>query len=272
MTEPDGNIYEGDFAHGDYNGKGVLRYADGAVYDGEFRAGKLFGRGKYTSADGDVSDGQYVNNKLNGEGRSVSAAGDVREGEWKGGLLNGRCHLRSTKGFVFEGQCLAGERHGYGRMEDPLTRTTYEGEFRSDHFDGKGRLQEGDYFYEGTFQQDMKDGTGKERYPDGTEYEGAFARNLRHGRRVLRAATPDGIHIVYDGMFAQGQFDGDGILTVGSTRIEGEFRADVLRRGTIAIEGGRRFEIDLEKGMFVEVLKDGSRRDVGREELPNLDI
>jgi hypothetical protein len=69
-------------------------------------------------------------------------------------------------------------------------------------------------------------------------------------------------------MFANGELEGTGTLTIGSTRLEGEFKQNSLYRGRISLDSGRTFEIDIEKGTTLEVLPDGSYRPASDVELP----
>ena len=68
----DGNVYEGERnAAGEYEGRGVMRFANGDVYDGEYKAGKMEGRGVYRYADGDVYDGEWKAGKAEGRARRL---------------------------------------------------------------------------------------------------------------------------------------------------------------------------------------------------------
>jgi hypothetical protein len=55
---------------------------------------------------------------------------------------------------------------------------------------------------------------------------------------------------------------GPGVLSAHKLTLRGDFKAGVLVRGTIAAEDGRTYEIDVEKGEVLEVLKDGSKQPV----------
>ena len=63
-----GNLYEGSFARGKYQGKGKITYKDGDVYIGEFDTGKMNGHGLYTYHDGTIYDGAFLNGKMEGIG------------------------------------------------------------------------------------------------------------------------------------------------------------------------------------------------------------
>jgi len=82
--------YEGEYnAAGEYEGRGVMRYADGDVYDGEWKAGMKEGRGVYRCANGIVVSGFYKQGADVGEGVMWMADGQqawrLRDGkpvEW----------------------------------------------------------------------------------------------------------------------------------------------------------------------------------------------
>jgi hypothetical protein len=51
-----GNVYEGDFQYGMYNGWGTITYAGGGKYEGEWKDGERSGKGKSTAYDGRILD------------------------------------------------------------------------------------------------------------------------------------------------------------------------------------------------------------------------
>ncbi len=263
---PSGDVYEGEFVAGQRHGKGKYVWATGDVYEGEYAAGEMQGRGRITWARGGAYEGEFVGNMRHGYGRQTGADGMVKEGEWKHDELNGKCHQSYPDGETYDGYCVKDRYEGQGHLERTFTQEIYDGEFRQGTYHGKGLLRIGEYSYEGEFKYNKKDGQGKERHPDGTEYEGDFVQDYWHGHGLLRAKSPDGVDILYDGEFARGAFDGEGTLTIGATKLQGEFRGNILVKGTIAAPEGRIFEIDVDAQTIVEVLPDGSKRDV--EDLP----
>lgn len=255
---PNDAVYEGAFAGGLQQGKGKLAYANGDTYEGDFLGGHPHGIGIYRFIGGDVYEGAYVSGQRHGHGRMTYSSGTVSEGEWKQGNLHGKCRFESQD-FTYEGECISGQYFGYGRLEERVRGEVYEGEFRDGYYDGKGKLVGRDSVYEGTFRRGMKEGIGKETFADGSEYEGGFAQNLRHGRGVMKAKSPDGQDIIYDGELSSGVLDGSGVLTVGSRRLEGRFQGGFFVQGRIS-EEGRTFEIDIEEGKVLEILPDGTKQ------------
>ncbi|TKS90032.1 Radial spoke head 10 -like protein B [Collichthys lucidus] len=57
------NKYTGDFAQGQWHGRGAFYYASGAIYEGEWRNNKRHGKGKFTFKDGHVFDGEFMDNQ-----------------------------------------------------------------------------------------------------------------------------------------------------------------------------------------------------------------
>ena len=68
VTWPSGNVYIGEYQHGQPHGHGTFTWADGAVYVGELQHGARHGRGKFTNAEsGDFVLGFFVDGKPSGE-------------------------------------------------------------------------------------------------------------------------------------------------------------------------------------------------------------
>jgi hypothetical protein len=256
-----GDVFEGDFVAGDVQGKGKMMYSRKDAYEGDFIAGAPHGRGLYKFANGDEYEGEFISGKRHGQGRLTFASGLIQEGQWKDDQLYGKCRIADAR-EIYEGECADTQYSGYGHLERPATKEVYDGEFLAGHYDGKGSFRNADYKYEGTFKKGVKHGAGKEVLPDGSEYDGGFLQDLRHGRGVLKGKTDDGIDIVYEGEFAQGMLEGAGTLSIGSAKFSGEFREDIFVRGTAFGHDGRTFELDLEKGETYEILPDGSKRPV----------
>lgn len=83
-----GDIYNGEWKDGEWNGYGKLKYADGDVYEGEWKEGARHGIGTMTYATGTVYEGEWKNGKFDGDGKLTYADGTVCEGHWEEGQLN----------------------------------------------------------------------------------------------------------------------------------------------------------------------------------------
>ena len=84
---------------------------------------------------------------------------------------------------IYEGEFNdKGERHGKGIMTTLTASgkvyTVYEGEWKNDVQDGKGKMKwaEGDY-YEGEFKNNMVHGEGTMKYATGVVYSGKWKNN-----------------------------------------------------------------------------------------------
>ena len=107
--------YLGEYnAAGEFEGRGVMRYANGDVYEGEYKAGKKEGRGVYRFAEGDVYDGEWKTGEYEGRGVFRNANGDVYDGEWKAGMEEGRGVYRCANGIVVSGFYKQGADVGEG--------------------------------------------------------------------------------------------------------------------------------------------------------------
>lgn len=52
-TEWRGDVYEGDFVNGLWEGKGLYKFANGDSYEGDYRDGKQCGYGRFNNASGE---------------------------------------------------------------------------------------------------------------------------------------------------------------------------------------------------------------------------
>jgi hypothetical protein len=76
-TWNNGDKYQGEFLHGQRQGRGVLRSHRGWVYEGEWRNDKPHGKCTLTYGDGTVFSGSFVNNARQGEGQTTLKNGDA---------------------------------------------------------------------------------------------------------------------------------------------------------------------------------------------------
>merc|ERR1740117_2568793 len=61
LTYANGNIYDGEWADGRQDGRGILENVAGepAKYEGQFREGVAEGQGKATYTNGDIYEGEF---------------------------------------------------------------------------------------------------------------------------------------------------------------------------------------------------------------------
>ena len=85
----EGNIYEGDFDCGFFEGMGHFRNCHGDTYIGQFHKNLFDGNGQLNNADGIVYNGGFKNGKKNGDGLLLLPNGDKYEGKFQEDLFHG---------------------------------------------------------------------------------------------------------------------------------------------------------------------------------------
>ena len=142
------------------------------------------------------------------------------EGEWKDGEKNGKGRLEFADGSVYDGEFKAGEISGVGTRNFKNDRS-YTGEFLLGEFHGEGIYMDSNVTYEGSFKRNKFDGKGKlfDKSTE-TQYDGEFSSHRKHGQGVERTPREN-----YKGTFVQGTREGYGILTNLTTKVtyEGNF-------------------------------------------------
>lgn len=123
-------------------------------------------------------------------------------------------------------------RHGYGVQKWP-DGAIYEGEWREDVAEGKGKLVhvDGDVYY-GEWKQDKANGFGVYQHANGTKYTGEWKDDKQHGKG--KEIWPDGT--CYEGDYLESLKHGEGVFQFADgSNYEGEFRNN-------CIEGKKFFE------------------------------
>ena len=59
-----GDIYEGEFKDGKFNGNGTYKYKNGNIYEGEFKNVYFYGKGIYKYNNGNIYEGEFKNDNL----------------------------------------------------------------------------------------------------------------------------------------------------------------------------------------------------------------
>ena len=80
-----GEVYEGQWIGGTYDGRGTYLYTSGDVYEGEYKQGRRDGRGVYMYAAGDIYEGEYRQGHMEGCGTYRLADGSAEVGRYKSG-------------------------------------------------------------------------------------------------------------------------------------------------------------------------------------------
>lgn len=167
---PNGNIYQGEFHHGQREGFGfIVINAPGvsnknsilsneqSIYAGQFRGDRLNGRGVWFTRAGAGYIGTYIDNIPQPDVSQRNCTGNPRA--WS----NCVAMVQYGNGNVYRGEFVDGHREGIGMIEiratgapdDTSIRTpvpgVYVGEFKDDRLNGRGMIwMPGAGFY-GTF-------------------------------------------------------------------------------------------------------------------------
>ncbi len=177
----------------------------GDLYEGEFQNGAFNGQGKYTTANGEKYVGQYKDGKYHGRGTYDFAGGDRYIGEYREGNFNGTGTYHFANGSKYVGEHQDGAFHGHGTYyhnspgENKGDR--YVGEFRSGKYFGQGTYTfvNGNKF-SGEFKDNLPDGMGIFEFITGDKYVGEFKGWARQGKGILTYA---------DGSKQEGWWDND---------------------------------------------------------------
>ena len=157
----DGSVYEGEYKHGQPNGKGSMTsYDNKNIYDGDWVNGKREGIGKLIICDeynytgpfendnfsgsggvlcdnkGNIYEGDFEKNKFEGYGHYKMSNGDVYIGEFKEGLFHGKGQYNDNEGNVFDGEFKNGKKDGEGVLIKK-NGEKLEGIFKNDNYIGK---------------------------------------------------------------------------------------------------------------------------------------
>lgn len=153
---PDGECLAGNCT----NDSGFMRWGDGMLeYKGDWLYGFPHGEGMYRDSFGNMYRGEFMLGFMWGKGTLI------RTGE------------------KYNGEMIMGEKTGFG-SSTYTNGTVYEGQWKKDVIEGKGRLEIGSsYYYEGQFKNGLYNGIGKLGNKEGY-YEGGFKNGKPHGRGI----------------------------------------------------------------------------------------
>jgi hypothetical protein len=180
-------------------------------------------RGKFTFPDGGTYDGEWVDGQRQGQG-TYSYLGALFEGTWEQGKRNGKGTLFYATGHVYEGEFKADQPNGKGKLTMGKKESVYEGDWADGQQHGKGVyvFPNGDT-YEGEFQNGRMTGVGKYKSPTVT-YEGLWKDDMYEGKGTLKITSG----AIYSGLFSGGLRHGNGQLTLPNGGVyNGEWKDDV---------------------------------------------
>lgn len=165
-----------------------VKDSDGLVFVGTIQEGTPEkGRGKFCHGEqGEivVYEGEFESGYFHGKGASQDhGAGCVYEGEFLRGAAHGHGTCRWDQGWEYEGDWRMDKRDGKGRCSQLVEGgEVYNGEWKDDKWDGRGVLHfSGGGTYTGCFRKDKLHGHGTYEFADGSVYRGNFNNDLRHG-------------------------------------------------------------------------------------------
>ena len=186
----------GEFASGQLQGKGIMRYKSGRFYEGDFYQNAPDGYGEEVFENGDSYQGKYKKGFKVGYGVYTYFNSDVYKGEFADNKPDGSGVLVLKNG------------------------STYEGSFKGGKCNGKGvfKYKNGDV-YEGDWVNSLKHGMGKYSYVNGDVYEGQFLNGVRHGVGKLVSATGE----TYNGEWAMDTMSGNGEYQTDHSKTIGEW-------------------------------------------------
>lgn len=174
---PNGNVYQGEFHHGQREGFGVIVInASGvsdhnnilskepSIYAGEFHDGRLNGHGVWFTKSGAGYSGTFIDNIPQSDVAKKNCSGPPPS--WS----NCVAVVRYGNGNLYRGEFMNGHREGIGMLvimpmgtsdaqsiRMPVTPAIYVGEFKGDRLNGKGMVSmRGAGFY-GTFTNNLFD-------------------------------------------------------------------------------------------------------------------
>ena len=120
------SVYAGEMRDGRPNGNGRLEIRSGEVFDGNWANGLLEGKGIHIDADGNRYEGMFVAGIANGKGRLLARTGEIFDGEFRNGLKHGMGKTRLAGGTIYESQWDNGKEIG-GTRPDALADATVGG-------------------------------------------------------------------------------------------------------------------------------------------------
>ena len=196
-----GDVYTGEFKHGEASGRGLRRSANGDVYEGQFAQGMRSGEGRLSSGQSSY-EGQWHDDLPHGAGTMVwrTASGVERKrysGQWRHGRRHGMGAQTWADGRCYEGQWADGEQHGAGRMRCGGGGDR-EGAAAGAASAAEGGEEAAGLAWEefmGEWQHNQQQGRGVWRAADGRRFEGQWRDGLAHGEGRLVHAD-GGLHEV----------------------------------------------------------------------------
>lgn len=233
-----GDIYEGEWAHGLQQGYGVLKDAIyRTVYVGEWFRGKRHGQGATMFPSGMTHRGKYIEDEVQGEGTIWYADGGYYWGDLCKLIRHGKGVFRDGEGKVYNGDWVNDQKHGYGRLTESDGHQYFEGYWDRDIPQGRGTLAKFHPYshslttYNGIFRNGLLQGPGFMSDETGGTYRGEFVDGNKHGAGTMYQPTGD----MYQGVFRNDLFHRGVSKLSNGTNISGQF-FNLLPDGEAAVD------------------------------------
>ena len=166
-------------------GNGTMTWPSGDVYNGSFVNGRFNGYGYYKSLNGDYYKGEYYNDLPNGTGESYQAAhqrhyvGGFRLGIEEGHAVITKIDYATNGGTKkYEGEVRNGKRQGKGK----LFVTQLDGQ---------------QAWFEGMWFNDLLNGYGTQTSVNGRCFSGVFVNGFLEGRGTCKAEDGKTYNVVF---------------------------------------------------------------------------
>ena len=237
---PNGDIFYGNWKHGEYDGYGAYVYYNGQVRICNWSDGEPIDEGIVVKPEGDpflVYFGTSENTKPK-SGIGLHRDGKIFAGEWtnwNGDVFDGKGTFSWPDGRIYSGFWKNSRQDNGGvivRVDGTISgtfddkaledntllfkndskRLMFYGSYRDESVrNGKGVTYYSDKsIYSGDNVNGARSGFGFYKYPDGSVYIGDWKHDKENGKGILY--TPGKDAELYVGDFSKGSFDGDGCV------------------------------------------------------------
>ena len=203
-------IYEGEINKlKEKHGVGVLTTPK-YVRKGTWRDGEFTGWCRESRINGDIFEGKFIDWAIYGKGINKSHKGNLYVGDFVDSKREGKGDLK-TKKIHYEGDFKFDKFNGKGKLEFINEGYSYEGEFKNNEISGIGTFKwsNGD-IYEGEMINGKMNGFGKYTYSNGQIYEGNYVNGVKEGLGKLFYPNKK----IYKGYFKNGKPYGEGTIIV----------------------------------------------------------
>ena len=212
--------YEGQWAGGQFEGRGMYFFYSGNVFEGSFRDGRMDGPGVLYDDQGIVIERGFFN-YLPIEDPPPQPLHTPSEPPQE----SEASHLSSVPSHTIT---MGGS--GYGTVRDAQGAIIYEGELENGVFQGTGSLyHEGVLKYKGNFDQGLFSGKGTLYYPSGNVHcTGSFFHSKREGYCQMYFDSPSRT-VQHAGFFVNDKREGFGtdFASSGAVNYQGYFHRGI---------------------------------------------